>query len=520
MKKRIPALLLAGVLMTGLLPASVWADELSADDPAVGTADELPADDPAAAAAGEEVADGIDWSPQWQDPGSDAQEEAILAEDGAEAPLNGAIDISGAEVSGLKSFYRCESVSGASNDNFDTYIDGMTVEKSRSSLKVTYDGKTLKAGTDYTIYVNAGSTVHIAIEGMGNYTGYKDIEIPGSFAYTIAGKNRWATNAALVNLNGSQNFERIVVVWGRDFPDALAAGAYAGLKRSPIFLTERDSIPAAVKSAIQKRADRIKQVVVIGGKMDGAIKALKGLLPSAEIKTIAGSNRYQTADLVTREYLLEKYGIPYSSNTEKVESPVFVTTGETPADALSASAWSYTMGIPVLLVQKGTFNKKSDTANVIKHFDTVYLLGDAKVVKDSVVPSGATKIRLGGKNRYETSRKIADHFIEKAYKNTERFMPLFMMYAPGPDAQFPDALAAGQFAPFGFSAVILVNEKHADPFDFSKYSKSLNVPRYAFHQLSFGVGAAGKNAGSGASKGKIYNAFMKNLDKIYQQDRS
>ena len=544
MKKRWIALALAAVMAISLLPVTALGEET---DPASGAetieeaedeaaAAEAPASDSVAAAdeseAATDTADFFDWSPDSFEPyegwglAPAPEEEGLLEEEDAEAPANGAMDISKATVSGLKNVYRVEMVNPSAEGEAYPTIDGTTLDKFHPSYTLKMGSKTLKEGTDYVVaYETYDEPIGLEIEirGKGDYSGTVYIARPYALAYTFAGKNRFATNAKILNIAaGSKDFSRIVVVWGRDYPDALAANAYAGIKNSPLLLTERESVPAAIKSIITAKRDQIKEVVVIGGKMDGAIKALKGLLlPSVQIRTIAGSNRYQTADAVTKQFLLEKYGVALNDKTTQIDASVFVTTGETPADALSASSWSYILGIPVLLVKGGTFNKKSDTANVIKHFKTVYLLGDSKVVKDSVVPKGAAKVRLGGKNRWATSRKIANYFITwiaDHYSPGGYPPPCVTVYVPGANDLFPDALAAGQMNLSGLpTAVVLIDKNHASTFAWeglsSLPSSTSGPPLIYYYMYNFCVGSAGKDAGSGSEKGKIYNAFMPNLEK-------
>lgn len=488
MRKRWLALLLTAVMTVTLLPVAALGDELPAGE----------------AAAGEAVVEEASPAEPVMAPGR----EDVLTEEIPEAALNGAINLRDAEVKGLKNYYKYEAIADGTGST-RVSIDGVTQDKFKPKFSLVYGGKTLKEGTDYVIadsWVDP-SGFYNDVEGRGDYTDLIYVDRPFASMTTIAGKNRWYTNKAIIDTQTGLNFNRIVIVWGRDFPDALAANAYAGIRRSPLLLCERDSVPAAIGSVIKAHASEIQEVVVIGGKMEGAIKALKNLVPSAAIKTIAGVNRYQTADLVTREFLFEKYGIPRDDNSIPAEGcPVFVTTGQTPADALSAASWSYNLGIPVLLVQNGTFNKKADTANVLKHFNTVYLLGDAKVTKDSIVPSGVEKTRLGGKNRYETSRVIADFFLLKM-KNTELYR-MTTIFVPGADDLFPDALAAGQINLQGPTVLILANKKHASVYD---CSATMPAP-YTYLHYNVCVGSAGKG------KGDIYETLAKNVENRVKKD--
>ena len=483
MTKKWLAILLTAVLTVSMFPAAVWGDEL-----------------PDAAAY---------WAPDEAElPDESSTEEKPVEEEGARdesaesQPVNGAIDISGAEITGLKAVYRSEYKNMAGGPN----IEGVSVESFKPAAVLKVGGKTLKEDQDYTVHFSQSGPAQITFyfDGKGAYSGTAVTTKRYYVAHTIAGKNRYATNVEILKA-GSFDYSRIVVVTGEDFPDALAANAYAGLRYSPLILTKRDEVPPAISGFLQDMKSQIKEVVIIGGKMDGAKKQLQKLLPEAAFKTIAGSNRYQTADMVTRQFLLERYMVSLEDKNTVVNCPVFVTTGESPADALSASSLSYHMGIPVLLVQGGTFNKKADTADVIKHFSRVYLLGDTKVVKDSVAPKGADVTRIGGKNRWETSRKIANYFKKEYGTNPG----ILTTYVPSDDDLFPDALAAGQFSYYGGNVIILVNQKHPDAYTSVSTEQYPGYPYW----INFFVGSAGKDSGAAAIKGKIYKAVIKSIDK-------
>ena len=541
MKKKSLAIFLAAVLTAAMLPTAVMGDELTAGDLSGEEAvieeeaslgvEALPEADPAGIE--EDSAEGFGWGTVEDGfPAVEDFEEAAgdeLAEDADGTPLNGATDISQATVSGLKDVYRYEYVSvkksGGSTSfsrarlyDFKTLFDGKAISKPNGpglsvSLKPTLklNGKTLVEGTDYTvnpINIPLPIVVGMRLQGIGNYTGTLEIYRPLACSYTLAGKNRYETNAMLIDLHGELDFERIVVVTGEKFPDALAANAYAGIKNSPLVLTKTDKVPPATEDLLKAYKDEIKEVVVIGGDLKKATDAMKKILPKATFRTISGKNRYRTADAVTEAFIKEYYG------SGEITGPVFVTTGQTPADALSASTWSYLMHIPVLLVK----DKKADAATqkILKRFKNVYLLGDAKVVADSNVPSGAKKTRLGGKNRWETSRKIADHFLGKVSSSSSGSMGpsgYMKLYAPGEDELFPDALAAGQFNPVGISAVILVKESKANLYINNLGNTGGPSPIDLTELYNMCIGSAGKDAGSGSAKGKIYNALMKNVEK-------
>jgi putative cell wall-binding protein len=91
-------------------------------------------------------------------------------------------------------------------------------------------------------------------------------------ARRLAGDSRFATAVAVANEIISRSPispnapPRVVVVNGRDFPDALAAGPLAGNLGVPILLTDTDRLPRATREWLVTHAGTIFEVVIIGGE--------------------------------------------------------------------------------------------------------------------------------------------------------------------------------------------------------------------------------------------------------------
>ena len=60
----------------------------------------------------------------------------------------------------------------------------------------------------------------------------------------LAGGNRFATAAAVADAEYPNGATTAIIANGRNYPDALAGAALAGLKSAPLLLTESDSLPA------------------------------------------------------------------------------------------------------------------------------------------------------------------------------------------------------------------------------------------------------------------------------------
>ena len=94
--------------------------------------------------------------------------------------------------------------------------------------------------------------------------------------------------------------EVVYIATGDNFPDALGAGAAAGVNAGPILLVQSNSIPAPTLAELNRlQPDRI---VIVGGTgviTDAVKSALEGLSFGPTVERLAGADRYATAAAVS-----------------------------------------------------------------------------------------------------------------------------------------------------------------------------------------------------------------------------
>lgn len=304
---------------------------------------------------------------------------------------------------------------------------------------------------------------------------------------SLAGKNRYETAAAMASSSFDTGLPggEVVIVTGKNFPDALSAAGYAGVAQAPILLSALDKLSPATKDALTNTFKyTLSKVTVIGsGFEDGFYNDLKALgfsEKAGNLKKIGGKNRYKTAEAVTEATLklAASKSIPIYA--------VAVTTGEQPYDALSFGPWARTEHVPVLLVKGG---KASDsTKAMIARFPYVYLLGDESVCSESCLSedqaSGLNYTRLAGPNRYKTSQEIASFFIDFLGNGTYAGTA----FADGTENHYIDALAGSTFtyAMARWAAPIILTcegskgEKNVKDFVVEKYAGTESEDYYFF----------------------------------------
>jgi putative cell wall-binding protein len=248
-----------------------------------------------------------------------------------------------------------------------------------------------------------------------------------------AGADRYET-AALASqkaFSDPAQVKSVIVVTGESFPDALAAAPFAELLNAPVFLTQSDSLSAAVtREILRLKPDHIYVLGKEGSVASEVETALTSLCP--DVKRIGGEDRYQTAVLLA-EVLAKTDG-----GTAPTEA--FLVTGASFADALSVGAVASQLKAPILLTDANSLN--AVTAEYLKTSDikTVSIVGGtgtvAAEVEDELRAIGVTSIdRFGGVDRYDTAKLVIDHAIA-----THGFTPTAIGIVSGAD--FPDAVVA------------------------------------------------------------------------------
>lgn len=208
----------------------------------------------------------------------------------------------------------------------------------------------------------------------------------------ITGSNRYETAAKLAQ--GRDKSTVILVNADKSLADGLSASGLAGAVNAPILLVKANKIPAETKAALKGA----KNAYIIGGKnaisssVENQIKSM-GIKP----KRIEGSDRIKTSIEVSYE-IAEVTG---------KDTAVYLVNGfKGEADAMSIA--------PVAAKNKGQIiltNGKYMPINVSTDIPT-YAVGGSSVMSNAIV-SDAQATRIGGKDRYETNRKV----IEKFFKN-------------------------------------------------------------------------------------------------------
>lgn len=257
----------------------------------------------------------------------------------------------------------------------------------------------------------------------------------------IHGADRYATAAAI-----SQSFPAgspVFVATGANFPDSLAGGPAAARNGAPILLTARTSLPEATRNALASL--RPSAIYVLGGPgvvSDAVMTALRDFAPP---ERVFGADRYDTAVEITRRFF-PAGGVPV----------LYVATGRTFPDALSAGVAAAVQGGPLLLVNHTSIPTNVWNAIVALRPQRIVIAGGAGVVSDGVMRQLSQVTgnisRQWGMDRYGTAAAISQHVFGSAKA---------VHLATG--VNFPDAVAAAPAAARSLGPLLLTQTAALPP---------------------------------------------------------
>lgn len=307
------------------------------------------------------------------------------------------------------------------DSNFNQLIDNEVYQGS----VVFYDKVVHEPGTYYIKVTDYQDTISLT----ENYTIQLFVITPE--VKRIWGSDRYETAVAIAYFERDYATQ-IFLATGEDFPDALAVAPLAFRTESPVLLTRSKELPESVKRFIKNQ--RVKKVTIVGGtgavsqEIENYLRNTLGL----EVVRLGGKDRFETA---------VKIGEQVSPGPFKPAA--IVVNGRNFPDAVSIAPQTAYRPAPILLTDTHTLPKV--TADFIKPFLETYVIGGTGAVSESVLNLLPSPIRIGGKNRYETSVAIAEYFKPSG--------PQSAVVTTGEN--FPDALTASSIAGIRSQPIIL-----------------------------------------------------------------
>lgn len=255
----------------------------------------------------------------------------------------------------------------------------------------------------------------------------------------VYGPDRYQTSVEVAQAAFPESANVVFIADGNNFPDALSAGPAAAKMGGPVLLTASDSLPAAVAAEITDLDPA--QIIVVGGTsaVSNTVQAQLTKLVSNTVRW-SGADRYATSRTIDTN-AFGPGGIPN----------IFVATGITFPDALSAGAAAGSLDYPILLVDGSEGTLDSASAQFLAQFNVAnaYIVGGTGAISSGIGDSlyysvSGTVSRFSGSDRYQTAEQINEAVWDADGTNASEPTSNLAFLVTG--LNFPDALSAGPWA--------------------------------------------------------------------------
>lgn len=227
--------------------------------------------------------------------------------------------------------------------------------------------------------------------------------------------NRYETAVSL-SKEAFNRSKTAIIASGDNFADALSGGPLASISEAPLLLVNNNSSNIDLVKTELDRLD-VEKIYILGGKnsltnsTEDKLSIKKNDKDRLEVIRLEGKDRFETSMNIFKEVTRQSGSSEY---------PILVN-GYTFADALSAGPLAANRNKGIVLT-----NGKTAPAGIDKNESKNIVIGGTSSM-DSSFKGG----RISGKNRYETSSKIADMYFDKSEN---------IMVASG--EKYPDGLAS------------------------------------------------------------------------------
>ncbi len=204
---------------------------------------------------------------------------------------------------------------------------------------VLLSAKTYLPGTTAAELARLGAQKVIILGGTSAVGEQVEMELQnrGLQVERLSGSTRYETAVLIAQKLESEGLvpTEIVVAVGTNFPDALAAAAFAARSGQPILLTGTDILPLSTRTYMETL--QLQTVIIAGGSSAVSDDVENQIQDYADTLRLSGSNRYSTAVAVAQYYGIES-------------SRSYMATGLDFPDAIAGAVLAAKRGTGVLLV--------------------------------------------------------------------------------------------------------------------------------------------------------------------------
>lgn len=327
---------------------------------------------------------------------------------------------------------------------------------------------------------NAGMNYDSILKFYYSNIAYQNAYIGGKIingTTRLGGQTRFDTSAKIAENTYSGMINNVVIANGYNFPDALSGSVLAKAVGGPILLvgtTAASSDTSPALNYISSHLNKSGKVYILGGT--GVIgKDFETKLTSMGymLNRLGGTDRFQTNMKIVTE-------LKAASSTS-----IVISSQENFPDALSISPIAALSGWPILLANKDSLSADEEKYILTVKPNKVYITGGTGVISDTLknriktlLGYGDDKvIRLGGKDRYATSRIINSTLLNAPSE-----------IAITSASEFPDALSGSVYAAKKVAPIVLVDPSQSG--EAQNYIKAVGQNVNTINATVFGLQGA------------------------------
>ena len=257
-----------------------------------------------------------------------------------------------------------------------------------------------RVGAALTALLVAAATVVLPVASAGAVPQFANID-----ETRYGGTDRYATSlliAEAVAADAGGHLDRVVMVSGQHWTDAVVAAPLAGALGAPVLATPPGELRSDAAQFLRRTG--VSSAVIVGADSDtdgvgpAVVTGLEAL--NISVERVARPDQYATSVAVAR-----RLGTP--GNMGGHGRTAIVASGEVFADALVAGAFAARGHHPILLTKPHVL--RGDVARYITEtgVEHVMLMGGTaalrEAIEDSIEALGIRVTRLAGATRYDTA---------------------------------------------------------------------------------------------------------------------
>ncbi len=186
----------------------------------------------------------------------------------------------------------------------------------------------------------------------------------------LQGSDRYATSRAIV-AKAFPKATSLYLATGRDFPDALSAGAAAGAKAAPVLLADGKAASLDTQTVDLIKKTGVSTVYIAGGTGVVSTGIEAQVKKFANVKRLAGNDRYETS-------------VALNAGSFTTAQSAYLATGTSFPDALAGAALAGSKSSPLFVVPKSCVPQQALQNIGTLGVERVSLLGGTGVLTAAV----------------------------------------------------------------------------------------------------------------------------------------